>query len=239
MVLASVISGKSCIHEHSSGEAEHVPLICRSIGAGGADRLLVGLQLPASSCSRSRMLVVSGRADGESVASYSSSHVRANNAHNASENPTVGRSGRFPLTTFEMTAASGLVCSKGLRPVITCRSNLCYCNRNNRGNGVVRASRIVIPRAYISVLFDGNFLRARLTYPYFSGSNISGAIHRVVPPALWLLGPSIELTSSMIAASPKSAKQARHSELMRMFACVLHQLHDLTSSYGGDGCSLL
>jgi hypothetical protein len=112
---------------------------------------------------------------------------------------------------------------------------------SSRSDGFVRASRIVIPRAYISVPFDGNFLRARLTYPYFSGFRISGAIHRVVPPAL-LPGPSRELVSSVIAASPKSAKQARQSELMRIFAFVQHQLlgrHDLASGPGKNDHSPL
>jgi len=118
-----------------------------------------------------------------------------------------------------MTAASGFVCSKGLRPVTTYRGKLMLCERNRRSGGPVRASRMVIPRAYMSVLFDGSFFRARLTYPYISGSRISGAIHRIVPPALWLLGPSMELASSMIAANPKSARQARHSEFIRMLAC--------------------
>ena len=71
----------------------------------------------------------------------------------------------------------------------------------------------------MSVHFDGNFLRAFLIYPYLSGSRISGAIQRIVPPALWVGGPSIELASSTIAASPKSAKQARHLELIRILAC--------------------
>jgi len=118
-----------------------------------------------------------------------------------------------------MTAASGFVCSKGLRPVTTYRGKLMLCERKRRNSVPIRASRMVIPRAYMSVFFDGSFFRARLTYPYLSGSRISGAIHRIVPPALWLLGPSTELASSMIAASPKSAKQARHSEFIRMLAC--------------------
>ena len=113
-------------------------------------------------------------------------------------------------------------------------------DRCNRSNEFVRASKIVIPRAYTSVLFDGNFLRARLMYPYFSGSRISGAIHRVVPPALWLLGPSTELVSSLISVSPKSARQARHSELTRMFACAHHKLLvNAALSHGEDDCSPL
>ena len=100
----------------------------------------------------------------------------------------------------------------------------------------MRTSRVVIPRAYMSVLFDGNFLRARLVYPYLSGSRISGAIHRIVPLSSWLLGPSSEVESSMIAASPKSAKQARRSELMRTLACIstspvnMVQLYDMVTT---------
>jgi len=61
--------------------------------------------------------------------------------------------------------------------------------------------------------------QGRSASPYISWSIISGATHRVVPPALWLLGPSARVVLSTIVASPKSAKQARHSELMRIFAC--------------------
>ena len=120
-----------------------------------------------------------------------------------------------------MTAASGLVCSKGRRPVTTYRGRVRLRDRRSGSGEFIRASRIVIPRAYVSVLFDGNFFRDFLVYPYVSGSRTSGAIHRIVPPALWLLLPSTEVTSSMIAASPKSARHARHSELMRILACVL------------------
>ena len=88
------------------------------------------------------------------------------------------------------------------------RSKLC--DKGSKSSEIARASRIVIPRAYISVLFDGNFLRARLIYPYLSGSRISGAIQRIVPATLSTLGPSTELASSLIATRPKSAKQARH-----------------------------
>lgn len=163
--------------------------------------------------------MISGRTDDESGDSNSSSHVWVNRIHSASENHTVGRSGRVPLSTFCMTAASGLVCSKGLRPVTTYKRKATLRERSSRNGEPIHTSRIVIPRAYMSVLFDGNFLRARLTYPNLSGSRISGAIHRVVPPALWPLAPSPELASSMIAASPKSAKQARRSELIRILAC--------------------
>jgi len=163
---------------------ENIQLAFRSIGIAGASSLLVGFQLSASSCSRSIMLAISGRTDGESGDSNSSSQVSINSAHNPSENPTIGLSGRVPLRTFCMTAASGLACSKGLRPVTTYRGKVLLRDRSSSSGEPIRASRIVIPRAYISVLFDGNFLRARLTYPYLSGSRISGAIHRIVPPAL-------------------------------------------------------
>ena len=71
----------------------------------------------------------------------------------------------------------------------------------------------------MSVHFDGSFLRAFLTYPYLSGSRISGAIQRIVPPALWVGGPSIELASSTIAECPKSVKHAWGLELIRILAC--------------------
>ena len=161
------------------------------------------------------MSAISGRTGGDD--SRCSSHVLFNNAHNGSENPTVGRSGRFPVRTFRITAASSSTCSKGRRPVTTYRES-----ERRRGDGkLMYTSRVVIPRAYISVLFDGNLLRDRSVYPNLYGSRISGAIHRVVPPVLWPLGISPELASSMIAVSPKSAKQAWHSELTRMLACVL------------------
>ena len=164
------------------------------------------------------MLAISGRADGESEDSNSSTQVWINNVHNASENPNVGRSGRFPLRIFCITAASELACSKGLRPVTTCRGEVMSRDRSSRSGEPRLASRIVIPKAYMSVLFDGSFLRTRLTYPDLSGSRMSGAIHRIVPPVLWPLAPSTEL-SSMIATSPKSARQAWNSEFIRMLAC--------------------
>lgn len=67
------------------------------------------------------MSVILGRTDDESADSNSSSQVWVNSVHRASENPTVGRSGLIPSRTFRMTAASGLACSKGLRPVTTYR----------------------------------------------------------------------------------------------------------------------
>ena len=199
------------------GGTEDIQLAFRSNGVGRAGRLLLWLQAFASPCNCSRMAVISGRAGGED--SYSSSHVSFNNAHNESENPAVGRSGRFPLRSFCMTAASGLTCSKGRRPVTTYRGSEVL-QQGTEGNGLIRTSRMVIPRAYVSMLFEGNFFRNHLLYPYLSGSRISGAIHRIVPPTLWLLSPSTEIVSTMIAVSPKSAKQARHSELMRTLACV-------------------
>ena len=209
-------------HRSKFWGAADIPLDLRSIALWGVKGLLVGLQLSASSCSSSRMSEIFGRADGESEASNSSSHVLANNVHNASENPTEGRSGRIPPKTFWMTAASGLVRSNGLRRVTTCKVK--SRSREKVAGAMspyaVRTSRIVIPSAYISVLFEGSFLRARLTYPYFSGSNISGAIHRIVPPVLLLLAPSIESVSSMITVFPKSARQARRSELMRISAWI-------------------
>ena len=161
---------------------EDIQLAWRSIGAGEAGRLLVGLQVFTSSCSCLRISVILGRVGR--VDSCSSSHVLVNNTHNGSENPTVGRSGRFPLKTSRMTAGSGLVCSKGRRPVTTCRGTIRLYDRESRSGELVHTSRIVIPRAYISVLFDGSFFRDFLVYPYASGSRTSGAIHRIVPPAL-------------------------------------------------------
>ena len=51
---------------------------------------LIGLQFFVSSCSRSVASVVPGR-PGDSEVSNSSAHVWSNNAHNESENPSVGR----------------------------------------------------------------------------------------------------------------------------------------------------
>ena len=100
-------------------EAEDIQLVSGSVGIIGDSNLLVGLQFSTSSCSCPIMSVILGRTDGESEDSNSSSHICINSVHNTSENPTVGRSGRVPLRTFCMTAASGLVCSNGLRPVTT------------------------------------------------------------------------------------------------------------------------
>jgi len=79
---------------------------------------LIGLQFLVSSFSRSIISVIFGRL-GDSEVSNSSAHVWSNNAHNESENPSVGRSGRSPPRTFRMIAAAGLVCSKGRRPETT------------------------------------------------------------------------------------------------------------------------
>ena len=56
-----------------------------------------------------------------------------------------------------MTSASGLY-SKGGRPVTTCKVKVRFHDRKTRSGQLVRASRIVIPSAYMSALFDGNFL---------------------------------------------------------------------------------
>ena len=119
-----------------------------------------------------------------------------------------------------MTAASRSTYSKGRRPVTTYRGKARFCGGRGRSCELIHTSRMVIPRAYMSVLFDGNFPLDRLIYPYLSGSRISGAIHRSVPPALRVLGPSTGLVSSKILVSPKSARQARDSELMRTLACI-------------------
>ena len=99
---------------------EDIQLAFRSIGSG-ASSLPVWFQVSASSRNCSRMAVISGRAGGEDLCS--SSHISFNNAHNGSENPTVGRSGRVPLRTFRITATSRSVCSKGWQPVTTYREN--------------------------------------------------------------------------------------------------------------------
>ena len=106
-------------HTSELREMEDLPLGFRSIDVGGASSRLFGSQFLSSSCNCSRMLIISGRAAGGSDDSSCSRHDWINSAHNASENPIVGRSGRIPFKTFCMTAASGLVYSKGLRPVIT------------------------------------------------------------------------------------------------------------------------
>lgn len=108
-------------HVASNGKMENIRLGFWFVANGKATGLLAGFQTPPSSCSCTRMLVMSGRVDDGSEDSNSSFHVWTNNAHSASENPTAGRSGRVPLKIFCMTATSGLIYSKGLRPVITCR----------------------------------------------------------------------------------------------------------------------
>ena len=133
----------------------------RSIEGGGARYLFVGPHFPASSCSRSRILVVFGRADGESVDSNSSDHIWVNNVHNPFENPTAGRSGRTPPTTFVMTAASELACSKGLRPVITYRKNLRYVT------GAAEATSLCVP---LELSFQEHI------YPCSSTATFSGRV---------------------------------------------------------------
>lgn len=119
-----------------SGTTENKLLVSRSAGIGGASCLLVGLQFPSSSRSRSRMCEVLGRADGESEDSNSSNHVWVNNVHNASENPSAGLSGRTPYRTFSATAVSSVVLSKGFRPVITYGGKLRFYGGSGRGSGV-------------------------------------------------------------------------------------------------------
>ena len=156
-----------------------IQLAFRSICIGGASNRFVELQVCASYCNCPRISVISGRVGGDG--SRTSSHVWTNITHNGSENPTVGREGRFPVRTLYLTASSRPTCSKGRRPVATYRGKMRLPDRRRSGE-LMPTSRMVIPRAYISVLFDGNILRDRLVYPNLSGSRISGAIHRVVPP---------------------------------------------------------
>ena len=92
----------------------------------------------------------------------------------------------------------------------------------------MRTSRIVIPRAYISVLFDGNSSRDHFVSPYLAGSRISGAIHRTASLVRRLLDHSTGVVSSTIAASPKSSKRARHSESIRMLTCISTPLVNAT-----------
>ena len=77
-------------------------------------------------------------------------------------------------------------------------------------------SMIVIPIAYISVSLEGSCFISLLVNPNMSGNNNSGAIHRVVPFKLPSATVVLLVVSSIIAASPKSAKRARHSESTRM-----------------------
>jgi len=144
-----------------SGE-EDLQLAFRSIEICGESNLLVGVQFFASSCNCSRIPAIFGRAD-DSEDSNSSTHIWSNNTHSGSVNPTVGLSGRCPLRTFWITAASGLVCSKGRRPETTYGEKVRLHDESSRNGGSICTSRTVIPKAYMSVLFDGNFLRARLT----------------------------------------------------------------------------
>jgi hypothetical protein len=70
----------------------------------------------------------------------------------------------------------------------------------------------------VSVLFEGSRFPHLPAKPNFSGYINSGAIHRIVPliPRLSPVLPAVD--SSMITASPKSAKRARQSESIKMFA---------------------
>ena len=85
--------GKLCLSKF--WRSEGIPSALCSVG--GANSPLVGLQVFDSPSSCLRMLVIFGRTGGDD--SYSSSHIWTNNAHSISENPTVGLSGRFPLST--------------------------------------------------------------------------------------------------------------------------------------------
>lgn len=113
------------------------------------------------------MLVMFGRVDGESGCPNSSNHIWVNSVHNTFENPTAGRSGRDPLTIFEITAASRLVCSKGFRPVITCGRSLrhvtgaaeanefaaCLENRHSKGIDIRALRRELSPGTSVVPIF--------------------------------------------------------------------------------------
>jgi hypothetical protein len=68
------------------------------------------------------------------------------------------------------------------------------------------------------VLLEGSRFLYLPVNPNFSGYISSGAIHRVVPPTPRLSALFSVVDSSMITASPKSAKRARWLEPIRMLA---------------------
>ena len=154
--------GKSHTREFCGGTDDIQLLRSIEICEGSEEfDLLTGLPSvqPSSASPRSCSAtpVIAGRTDGESKDSNSSCHIWINNVHNTSENPTVGRSGRVPSRTSCTTSISRTVFLKGSRPVTTYRGKM-RSHDSGRSGEPIRASRIVIPKAYISVLFDGNFL---------------------------------------------------------------------------------
>ena len=90
--------------------------------------------------------------------------------------------------------------------------------------GRTLTSRIVIPIAYISVSLEGSCFASFPVNPNLSGKNNSGAIHRVVPFILPSRTVVLLVVSSTIAASPKSAKRARHSESIRTLTLRDHSV---------------
>jgi len=94
--------------------------------------------------------------------------------------------------------------------------------RNKKGRALT--SKIVIPIAYISVSLEGSCFTSSPVNPNFSRSNNSGAIHRVVPFIRPSTTVGLLVISSTIAASPKSAKRARHSESIRMLTLRDHSV---------------
>ena len=167
--------------------------------------------------------MVFGRTYNESADSNSSNHIWAINIHNASENPAIGRSGRIPSKTFGMIAASRLIYSKGLWPVITCGGNVRHVEEAT-GNRFARASRIVIPKAYISVLLDGNFFRACLIYPYFSGSRISECRACLADFGLATIIQDTSPSEKPRGHKAEGTTRWMAPELIRIFACVHSQL---------------
>ena len=104
--------------------------------------MFIELRFFTSSCNNTRMPVVFGRVDEESLDSNFSSHIWVNNVHNASETLAEGRSGRIPFMTFEATAVSPFATKtlerpfEKLRTIATrpCRPNYldCGCQESTR-----------------------------------------------------------------------------------------------------------
>ena len=94
--------------------------------------------------------------------------------------------------------------------------------RDKKGRALT--SKIVIPIAYISVSLEGSCFASLPVNPNLSGKNNSGAIHRVVPFILPSRTVVLLVVSSTIAASPKSAKRARHSESIRTLTLRDHSV---------------
>ena len=128
------------------------------------------------------------------------------------QNPGAGLSGRTTLMTLYMTVQVLADSLNGLHPVRTYQE----VNLSFRWGETLTHLKDRHPDCIDICVHGGGCLKILPSNPNFSGLNNSGAIHRTVPSIPKLAVPAVD--SSIITASPKSARRAQHSESMRTLA---------------------